>query len=104
MLRKIVRPETKTFGGKIEKLCTAFPLTNFIRKNFRELPFRNFSSQKFLKGNSSQKMRTKTNAPPRTGKAILIFQLKNSVSKYFLPNSFQISFFNELRDDLFWAR
>ena len=42
---KKLRLKTKTYGGKIEKVCTAFSLKTFLRKTLKRLPFKSFSSQ-----------------------------------------------------------
>jgi len=50
-------------AGKLEKICTAFPLTTFLRNVLRGYILEVFDRKKFLKATVDRKSREKTTAP-----------------------------------------
>ena len=76
-------------AGKFGKICTAFPLTTFLRKKLKRLPFRNFLTQKFQWATITKIPAKKTITPPRT-KRKFVFSL-NILVLFFEQNICQIN-------------
>ena len=90
-------------AGKSGQICTAFPLTTFLRKNLKRLPIRSFWSQKCLKGRKLTENPLKSTATPHMEKDWYFEVVLPSRNK-FLQNSLRISFSTNLAMGFFFAR
>ena len=96
--RKKFRLKTKTYGGKIEKVCTAFSLKTFLRKTLKRSPFKSFSSQNFQRQQLTENLARKLVHQLALKKQFRYVKIVFSSRNKLLPNSLEISFFNELLD------
>ena len=91
----------RLLAGKFGEICTAFPLTIFLRKNLKRLPIRSFWSQKRLKGRKLTENPLKSTATPHMGKDWYFEVVLPSRNK-FLQNSLWISFSTNLAMEFFF--